>query len=1740
MWDDNLTDSLVVGTQLGFLIERSQPLPTRLDSTYWWEVADKSLPPYIATPADPYPPYYWFTKHYSGLQFMSGFHVDSYGYDKRSYINEIQYGAGRDFSVEFFQQNPSRPDWQSYAERTFGNCRLKMFYGNSANEPPSPNTISSPFQLRGLAITNLKSTPERVEVDGVIQKVTITGDITVYPNMDTNGVAGWTPTEPIDWKVVIKNKAVDPSKWVIADTTAPGSTYLPVTPVAPNNAGVVGSFSIEWDGTFDSLNAPPYDTDDIAFLPMDIEARAMVQTSASPLRNTLSPITKTGVHCKKCENSLIDLYLTMMFLIALFGEDGPKVPLGHNSGEAENGVASMGYGWFSTENIKVIDISDTLDGSDLAYCDETGMTRRWIKVGSEYVPALPDNKMKISYNPSGGNATYVVTWPNNFRREFNRDVEGVGHLRKEVNRNGRSTTYTKDTLNSYLKLADDKGRDVYMHFNSGESQPRVINDNANPALGRGQVLDYYMSGSTQKQLKSISVPMNLAAPVSDKTVFVYGASDRIIEQREETTNHHRSVHYVYDPTGAGRLASKKVTSTLLHPSDPLLNVVTEHSLETYEYQVSFTYGGVDYVTTKIVTEDLQDSGDPEQEKAPTRIFYRAYDSLSRILGEFEYVEDDENDDPIYIATLHEYDPNVSGNPDDPWLRTRTLQVNKETETLFEYTARGNVKKITNKKVTDLSGDETVFSCVEENPSHPAYATFPDLVTEIRRPAPDRDVAPSTFYPTTKFSYDPANGNLLSVEDAKFKISHFRYNGDGQVNRIINRRGFKTYMEYDGKARLSKIHSQKSLNPTPLITEYVNENPADFRTVEMSYDAYDNLILTEDANGNTVEMAYDARNRPTLITDGNDVDRVFSYLNGVLDQVTLPDSSGTSGLHTGRVAKTEYDSAGRSLAILRQDSSNAAQMRVGFSYDGFSQLRSLIRTKNGVDKAHRTEYDRQGRTVKSIDAKEKESSAAYAPFCKEYATTSARGVRTRSEFDKMCRLTSVVVGDPDSDPLKPLDIVNVRETRSFEHDDLGRLTKTSQAASTASTYGQATFGTSRYGSGAGSAEEREFEYNELDQVTKLTFEDGKEMLFEYDDEGNLTKVTENASATSKVTEFSYYGDNRLHEVTYKNRSGGDQIFTYAYDLGGRPLTLTYPASTGIVAHFSGPNSEPGWDGNGQLKHLLYVKGVSTLVRRFEYDYDDAGNRITQLDVTPTKATYWAYGYDWLDRLESVKKVETTNSTILALIQNLPAEDALPLMGALQLVAMYTYDAADNRYLFEVPDLSDPLLTETFKYSFDDADNITLIQKKVGSGAFADFETFTPADDDGNMTSRTRGGVTTTYHWDFFNRLAAISTSDNSKKQSHTFGISGFRRKKKDKDDVETTEYAAGLSTEVSKVTSGETITYLKGGGGIMGFERSSDGAMFYFLTDALSTVRDVVDSTGAVRASYEFDEYGQRIATSESGVSSQKTFVGGLSVQDEVADTGLMMMGHRFYAPDLGRFLNRDPIGFAGGMNLFGYAGGRPISSIDPHGLDEEGPADHPNEILYQELKALSKLYGEDMTDQMPAHWPDLQESSLAMFLVGYGDSWSFGLTEWARESGGPGDVIDENSSAYGRGHLSALLGSLGRLAYAGLARGIPRIAGICKSGSLQDTAQFAHNSRNWLKRIFRFPFPPNFGGRLYSWEQMVAKTLKKLDIKSMADPADAARVFEAIIKSAGRTGRLENLYGPVGIAGNAASRASQP
>jgi len=73
-------------------------------------------------------------------------------------------------------------------------------------------------------------------------------------------------------------------------------------------------------------------------------------------------------------------------------------------------------------------------------------------------------------------------------------------------------------------------------------------------------------------------------------------------------------------------------------------------------------------------------------------------------------------------------------------------------------------------------------------------------------------------------------------------------------------------------------------------------------------------------------------------------------------------------------------------------------------------------------------------------------------------------------------------------------------------------------------------------------------------------------------------------------------------------------------------------------------------------------------------------------------------------------------------------------------------------------------------------------------------------------------------------------------------------------------------------------------------------------------------------------------TSSSGTHQGPFGYGGPYGYQTDPDTGLMLLGHRFYDPSVGRFLTRDPI--KDGRNWYGYGGGygNPVNSVDPDGL----------------------------------------------------------------------------------------------------------------------------------------------------------------------------------------------------------------
>jgi RHS repeat-associated protein len=78
---------------------------------------------------------------------------------------------------------------------------------------------------------------------------------------------------------------------------------------------------------------------------------------------------------------------------------------------------------------------------------------------------------------------------------------------------------------------------------------------------------------------------------------------------------------------------------------------------------------------------------------------------------------------------------------------------------------------------------------------------------------------------------------------------------------------------------------------------------------------------------------------------------------------------------------------------------------------------------------------------------------------------------------------------------------------------------------------------------------------------------------------------------------------------------------------------------------------------------------------------------------------------------------------------------------------------------------------------------------------------------------------------------------------------------------------------------------------------------------------------------DYDEFGSPLSDSAPGFQPFG-FAGGL----RDLDTGLVRFGARDYDSAVGRWTNKDPILFRGGLQLYGYCGSDPVNCIDPYGL----------------------------------------------------------------------------------------------------------------------------------------------------------------------------------------------------------------
>ncbi len=112
--------------------------------------------------------------------------------------------------------------------------------------------------------------------------------------------------------------------------------------------------------------------------------------------------------------------------------------------------------------------------------------------------------------------------------------------------------------------------------------------------------------------------------------------------------------------------------------------------------------------------------------------------------------------------------------------------------------------------------------------------------------------------------------------------------------------------------------------------------------------------------------------------------------------------------------------------------------------------------------------------------------------------------------------------------------------------------------------------------------------------------------------------------------------------------------------------------------------------------------------------------------------------------------------------------------------------------------------------------------------------------------------------------------------------------------------------------------------------TSPAVTSYYHFDALGSVVALTNASGNTVEVYEYDVYG-RVGATDANHPNRIMFTG----REYDKETGLYYYRARHYNPQIGRFLQADPVGYRAGMNLYRYCSNQPVNRTDPYGWDDK-------------------------------------------------------------------------------------------------------------------------------------------------------------------------------------------------------------
>ena len=752
-----------------------------------------------------------------------------------------------------------------------------------------------------------------------------------------------------------------------------------------------------------------------------------------------------------------------------------------------------------------------------------------------------------------------------------------------------------------------------------------------------------------------------------------------------------------------------------------------------------------------------------------------------------------------------------------------------------------------------------------------------------------------------YAYDPS-GRMSQVTDLNGGTTKYTYDTSNRMLTVEDRRGI-VYVtnEYDTAGRIIK---QTMADDTPA-------NPNDNPIHQYAY--------VTDGSGRITQTDYTDPNgkvqRTTFNAEGYVATTTYGFGSPEQATLTYERQPGTNMLASvtdprGRKTAYVYDTQGNILSITRLHGTPDAittryeyepqfnnmttvvdplGRRISYGYDSLGRLTSATdgqgskisitynsagQRETVTDQLLRTfrfVYEK-GDLVKVIDPLGRSVSRFTDGAGRLLAMTNALGQITRYEYDAYNELTKII--DP------------INGTTEFTRDIGGRITQVKDPRNKIITY----------------------TYDNMDRVLSRTDAlQGATSVeqYEYDKAGNLTKVTDRRG---KVTVHTYDALERRTFTGFGFNGGTyESTISYTYDNGNR-LRQVVDSLSGTITL--------------DVDELDSLTSMTTPQGTITYTNDEIGRR-ESMSVSGQPTTF--YQYNEADRITSI----TRGSDVVSFVYD-AANQLIRTTQPNGVITDYDYDAA-SRLTGITYKLGSSVIGD-LTYQYDAGGRRTIIggtfartnlPQPTASSTYNDANRLTQRDTasftydaNGNLTN----DGTNTYTWNARNQLISVSGPG----LSTTYQYDAFGRRVNKTVNGTSTTYLYDDFNVVRETTTSSTTDILAFGLDQV-FTRTDGASSFGHLRDALGSTIALADSSGVVQTSYTYDPFGNTtVAGTSSSNSSQFT-------TRENDGSGLYYYRSRYYSSALGRFISEDPVGIAGGINLYAYVANDPVNFADPQG-----------------------------------------------------------------------------------------------------------------------------------------------------------------------------------------------------------------